>query len=119
MIGRLSDLFTPLVDAVTVDHMGNLTATRDGPESGQQVVVSAHADEIGAMVVSIEAEGFLRLSPLGGVQSRLLEGRVVWVGGRTGVIGARSGHLTPRSEHEQGTSMADLYVTMVLTARQR
>jgi putative aminopeptidase len=112
VIERLRDLFAPLVDAVTVDHMGNLTATRDGQQEGLHVVVSAHADEIGAMVASIEAEGFLRLLPLGGVQSRLLEGRAVWVGGRTGVIGARSGHLTPDSAHGQGTSMADLYVDL-------
>src|SRR6266849_5009935 len=99
VIARLRDLFSPLVDSVTVDHMGNLTATREGPQGGPHVVVSAHADEIGAMVVSIEPEGFLRLLPLGGVQARLLEGRAVWVGGQAGVIGARSGHLTPRSGH--------------------
>ncbi len=112
VIARLRNLFTPLVDAVTVDHMGNLTATRDSPQGGPHVVVSAHADEIGAMVASIEPEGFLRLLPIGGVQPRLLEGRAVWVGGQAGVIGARSGHLTPRSEHGQGTSMVDLYVDL-------
>src|SRR5713226_4063953 len=112
VIARLRDLFAPLVDTVSVDHMGNLTATREGPQGGPHVVVSAHADEIGAMVASIEPEGFLRLLPLGGVQPRLLEGRSVWVGGQPGVIGARSGHLTPKSEHGQGTSMADLYVDL-------
>ena len=75
-------------------------------------MVSAHADEIGALVARIEPEGFLRLLPLGGVQPRLLEGRAVWVGGRTGVIGARSGHLTPASEHGQGISISDLYVDL-------
>jgi putative aminopeptidase len=110
VIARLRDLFSPLVDAVGVDHIGNLTATREGPQGSPHIVVSAHADEIGAMVASVEPEGFLRLLPLGGVQSRLLEGRAVWVGGQNGVIGARSGHLTPRSEHGFGTSMADLYV---------
>ena len=95
-----------------MDHMGNLTATRKGPNGGPHVVVSAHADEIGAMVASVEPEGFLRLLPLGGVQSRLLEGRAVWVGGQAGIIGARSGHLTPGSEHGHGTSMADLYVDL-------
>jgi len=74
VIRRLRDLFAPLVDAVSVDHMGNLTATREGPEGSQHIVVSAHADEIGAMVASIEPEGFLRLVPLGGLQPRLLEG---------------------------------------------
>jgi putative aminopeptidase FrvX len=68
VIARLRDLFTPLVDTVTVDHMGNLTATREGPQGAPHVVVSAHADEIGALVARIEPEGFLRLLPLGGVQ---------------------------------------------------
>jgi putative aminopeptidase FrvX len=31
VITQLRDLFTSLVDAVTVDYMGNLTATREGP----------------------------------------------------------------------------------------
>jgi endoglucanase len=113
VIGRLRDLFAPLVDSVSVDHMGNLTVTREGPSGSPHIVVSAHADEIGAMVSSIEPEGFLRLLPLGGVQPRLLEGRAVWVSGHAGVIGARSGHLTPGSEHGGlSTAMADLFVDL-------
>src|SRR5438132_2625803 len=112
VIARLRDLFTPFVDVVAVDHMGNLTTTREEPPGAPHIVVSAHDDEIGAIVASIEPGGFLRLLPIGGVQSRLLEGRAVWVGGRTGVIGARSGHLTPQSEHGQGLSLTDLYVDL-------
>ena len=112
VIARLRELFAPLVDVVSVDPMGNLTAMREGPPGAPHVVVSAHTDEIGALVASIEPDGFLRLLSIGGVQPRLLEGRAVWVGGRSGVIGARSGHLTPRSEHGQGLSLADLYVDL-------
>jgi putative aminopeptidase len=112
VIARMRDLFAPLVDTIEVDHMGNLTATRVGPPASPHIVVSAHADEIGAMVASIEPGGFLRLLPIGGVQPRLLEGRAVWVGGQPGVIGAHSGHLTPHSEHGLGTSMADLFVDL-------
>lgn len=112
VIARLRELFTPLADEVAVDHMGNLTATRHATQGGPHVVVSSHADEIGAIVASIEPEGFLRLMPLGGVQSRLLEGRAVWVSGQPGVIGARSGHLTSHSEHGRGTSMTDLYIDL-------
>src|SRR5581483_8506921 len=112
VIARLRSLFAPLVDSVAIDHMGNLTATREGPAGAPHVVVAAHADEISAIVASIEPDGFLRLAPLGGVQPRLLEGRAVWVGGHPGVIGARSGHLTPRSEHGQGTSLEDLYADL-------
>jgi putative aminopeptidase FrvX len=112
VIVRLRDYFTPLVDAIDIDHMGNLTATREGPEGAPHIVVSAHADEIGAMVASVEPDGFLRLLPVGGVQARLLEGRAVWVGGQPGVIGARSGHLTPDEEHGKPASMKDLYVDL-------
>src|SRR5439155_11631126 len=94
VIARLHELFAPLVETIDVDHMGNLTATREGPPGTPHVVVSAHADEIGALVASVEPEGFLRLLPIGGVQARLLEGRAVGVNGQTGVIGARPGHLT-------------------------
>jgi putative aminopeptidase len=112
VIARLRDLFSPLVDTIEVDHMGNLTATREGPPASPHIVVSAHADEIGAIVATIDPAGFLRLQPIGGVQPRLLEGRAVWVGGQPGVIGARSGHLTPASEHGLSTSMADLYIDL-------
>src|SRR5579884_1491831 len=75
VIARLRELFTPLADAVDVDHMGNLTATVEGPADAPHVVVSAHADEIGALVASVEPDGFLRLYQIGGAQARLLEGR--------------------------------------------
>src|SRR5947209_19158183 len=65
VIARLRELFAPLVDEVSVDHMGNLTATREGPQGSPHIVVSAHADEIGAMVACIEPEVFIRLFPLG------------------------------------------------------
>jgi putative aminopeptidase len=112
VIARLRDRFAPLVDGVAVDHMGNLVATLEGPPGAPHVVVSAHADEIGAVVASVEPDGFLRLYPVGGVQSRLLEGRAVWVGGRAGVIGARSGHLTPEQEHSRGAGLEELYVDL-------
>lgn len=112
VIACLRDLFTPLSDTVTIDHMGNLTATREGAQNTPHIVVSAHADEIGAMVAKIEPDGFLRLLALGGIQPRLLEGRAVWVNGQPGVIGARAGHLTSDNEQNRGMSINDLYVDL-------
>src|SRR5919199_2455657 len=112
VIAQLRDRFAPLVDGVAMDHMGNLVATLEGPPGAPHVVVSAHADEIGAVVAGVEPDGFLRLYPVGGVQARLLEGRAVWVGGRAGVIGARSGHLTPEQEHGRGAGLEELYVDL-------
>jgi putative aminopeptidase len=110
VIARLRELFAPLVDSVAVDHMGNLTAVRDGVPGAPHLVVSAHADEIGAQVASVDPAGFLRLRLLGGAQPRMMEGRAVWVAGRHGVIGARSGHLTSMKTQRLGARMEDLYV---------
>lgn len=112
VVARLRELFAPLVDAIAIDHMGNLTATREGPAGAPHVVISAHSDEIGAQVAGIGPDGLLSLRPLGGVQSRLLEGRPVWVNGQPGVIGARSGHLTPPEEQGRGARIEDLYVDL-------
>lgn len=116
VIARLSELFAPLADEVAIDHMGNLTATRQGPAGVPHVVVSAHADEIGAVVADIEPDGFLRLYPIGGVQARLLEGRAVWVGGHPGVIGAGSGHLRSAGDHGKEIRIDDLYVDLGVDA---
>ena len=112
VIARLRELFTPLAATVAVDQMGNLTATLGDPQARPHVVLAAHADEIGALVASVEPDGLLRLYPVGGVQARLLEGRAVWVGGHPGVIGARSGHLTAESEQGRAASPADLHVDL-------
>src|SRR5579884_2535572 len=111
VIARLRDLFAPLVDGVAVDHMGNLTAWREGPAEAPHVVVSAHADEIGMLVADVEPEGFVRLAPVGGVQERLLEGRAVMIGGQPGVIGARAGHLLPSGPVPAAT-FRDLYADL-------
>jgi len=112
VVAHLRDLFAPLTDAVDVDHMGNLTATRYGPKEGPHVVVSAHSDEIGALVANIEPDGFLRLALVGGAQPRLLEGRGVVVSARPGVIGARSGHLQPRGVAVPAATVEDLYADL-------
>ncbi len=112
VVARLRDLFAPLVDRVSLDHMGNLTAWRDGPPDARHIVVSAHSDEIGAVVAAVEPDGFLRLGPLGGAQARLLEGRAVMVGDHPGVIGARSGHLLPREGVAAAATFEDLYADL-------
>jgi endoglucanase len=112
VVARLRDLLAPLVHEVAIDHMGNLTATLEGQPGAPHVVVSAHSDEIGAVVAKIEPDGFLRLYPIGNVQARLLEGRAVSVGGQPGVIGARAGHLTTAAEQGRAAAMEELYVDL-------
>jgi putative aminopeptidase FrvX len=119
VIRWLRDRFAPHVDTVTIDSLGNLIATRAGLPEAPHLVVSAHADEIGLLVASVEPDGFLRLEDFTGVQPRLLEGRHVRVGaapGVAGVIGARSAHGLGPDEWKRGARLDELYVDLGVEA---
>ncbi len=77
------------VDEVRTDALGNLIA-RVGTKQpgGLRVMVSAHIDEIGLMVTHVDANGFARFIPIGGVSPlTCIGGRVLFMNGARGVIG--------------------------------
>ena len=109
VVRAMRDALAPWVDEVEIDAMGNLYALKKGGE-GPTLMISAHSDEIGAVVKSIEPSGFLRFDTLGGVLPALLNGRRVRVGGHLGVIGCKSGHLQSPEEQRQVVMPDDLYI---------
>jgi putative aminopeptidase FrvX len=87
-----------------VDALGNILLTRRG--SGKKrlkVMLSAHMDEVGFMLVADEGEGLFRFEIVGGIDLRQLPGKAVLVGKDhlPGVIGARPIHLTTADERKQ------------------
>lgn len=111
----IARLARPLVDAVTLDPLGNLIATRRGDsETGPRLLLAAHMDEIGFRVRSIDAEGFLRFEKLGGSDNRVLLAQRVWVSGERGrllgVIGTRSAHLLREIDRTSVPAHTELYV---------
>jgi len=88
---------TPLADEVRVDALGNLLALRRGSARRRlRVMLSAHMDEIGLMVIGAEPDGALLLGQVGGIAAHHLAGKAFWVGkGRVpGVIGMSPPHLS-------------------------
>jgi len=110
VVKHLRCAFSKLADRVRVDQMGNLYATREGDPQGPHLMISAHSDEIGGIVKSIDAEGFLRFDTLGGVLPALLVGRRVRIKGHLGVIGVKSGHLQTREERLTVLPTDQLYI---------
>ncbi len=82
-----SDLITgkwrPLVDRVSQGRLGSLHGFRagNGPEPRRSLMIATHMDAIGLMV-SGQAEGFLHVTPVGGLDARILPGALVIVHGR-------------------------------------
>lgn len=109
VVRYLRDALAEVSDAVEIDALGNIIATRHGGP-GPKLMVSAHSDEIGCMVKSVEEDGFLRFDKVGGVTDPFLAGRKVLVKGKFGVIGARPGHLAAEEGRREVTRHTELYV---------
>ena len=111
MIAEMMRRLSPLSDSCQVDTWGNVHATLEGHGDGYHLLLAAHADEIGLLVKSIEADGFLRFDVLAGAQPALLPGRLVRLNGTvTGVIGVKAGHLQTAEERSRLPRPDELYI---------
>jgi len=110
VVQRLSEVFGTCADRVEVDRMGNVFAYLEGREGGPLFMICAHCDEIGAIVQSVEPQGFIRFRKVGGTVDALLPARKVSVSGRLGVIGVRPGHLLSPKERTEVRPASELYI---------
>lgn len=77
---------SPYVDEIRTDALGNLICLKKGT-SGKRVMLSAHMDQIGLIVLDIDEKGFLRFAPVGGINPKITVCReVVFSNGVRGVI---------------------------------
>jgi len=103
----------PHASEVRVDALGNILAIRPGQDEGcLKVMLAAHMDEIGFMVIDDEGEGIFRFDTVGGIDVRQLVGKPVWVGRQhlPGVIGAKPIHLTTADERKRSISLDTLRI---------
>ncbi|EPZ41904.1 M42 family peptidase [Alicyclobacillus acidoterrestris] len=79
-----------VADETLVDTLGNGIAIKRG--EGPHIMLAAHADEPGLMVIDIDADGFLRVIAMGTLEPAALVSRQVeFTNGVRGVIGLEDG----------------------------
>lgn len=104
----------PLADELRVDALGNVLAIRQGRGRAPRlrVMLAAHMDEVGLMVVNDEGEGIYRCEAVGRLDIRQLPGKPVLVGKERipGIIGAKPIHLTTASERKNAIPLDALRV---------
>jgi len=94
------------VDEHRVDALGNLIAVqrarREIP-APRRVMIAAHMDEVGLMIVFIDKNGMLRFRPVGGIDPRVLLAKSVRIGaeGVPGVVGMKAIHLQDAEERKR------------------
>ena len=80
------------VDSMETDVMGNLIAVRRGDGTGKRIMLSAHMDHIGLMVMDADKRGYIRVCNVGGIRpANMVAQHVVFENGAMGVVGADEG----------------------------
>jgi endoglucanase len=110
----------PIADDIHTDAMGNLLVTRRGTGRRRiRVMLAAHMDEVGFMIVAVNKEGLLRFEAVGGLDPRQVLGKPVWVGEDriNGVIGGKPVHLATADELKQTVKVESLAIDIGATSK--
>jgi tetrahedral aminopeptidase len=103
--------------AVTLDGTGSVLAVRPAKNSAlPHVMLAAHMDEVGLLVLSATEEGLLRFAGSGGIDPRVLISKRVKVGygedGIPGVIGAPPIHLQSADDGDCAPKISNLTINI-------
>lgn len=86
----IAEMVKPYVDTMESDALGNLICIKKGTKadaSGRRIMVSAHMDHIGFVVIDADEKGFLRISNVGGIhKSASINRHVVFENGVNGIV---------------------------------
>ncbi len=105
----------PYADEVKVDALGSVLVRKNG--SGKKplrVLLDAHMDEVGFMIVNDDGDGFYNFEAVGGIDPRHLVGKQIIVGKdhTVGVIGAKPIHLTTADERKHTISLDSMRIDL-------
>lgn len=112
-------MFSKHCDTVQVDKFYNVIGYKSGKgDSKKKIMLTAHMDEIGFLVKSIDEKGFLKISNIGGIDPKILLAQEVIIHGQKelfGVIGAKPPHLLKPDETKKAVKLEDLRIDTGMT----
>lgn len=110
---RAAELLRPLVDEVSIDRMGNLIGVRRcGIPGAKRVLLDAHLDEIGLIIIGSE-DGFLRFRSIGGVDPRVLPDHEVTIltdPPLFGVVACLPPHVQKAGDADKSVPIPELFI---------
>ena len=102
-----------IADSYEIDALGNVIAVKKAKtDKYMKVLIAAHMDEVGFMLVDEEDPGIFRFRSIGGIDPRSLAGKAVLVGPDHlhGVIGACPIHLTTPEDRKKTIKETELRI---------
>jgi endoglucanase len=118
---KLKDLCRDYADKTRETLYGDLIFAHEG-EGKKKILLTAHMDIPGAIVTSIDDDGFIRFTYIGGLDTRALPNQKVslYTPDKVviGVVGTKSLHLVPEDEAHRVTPMDELFVDIGAHSRE-
>ncbi|MEO8426668.1 MAG: M42 family metallopeptidase [Verrucomicrobiota bacterium] len=107
-------------DETFTDAHGNAVAVLNKGGS-PRLMLAAHADEIAMAVNYIDADGFIYVRKLGGIDAAITKAQRVTIhslkGGVNGVVGNVAPHLTKQDEHPKPPKIHELFIDIGVASR--
>ena len=111
---ELRALIGGVFDEYRTDALGNhLFIKRCGKSDAPKILIDTHFDEIGMMVTGIKEGGFVTVTNIGGVDTRILPASEVVIYGKEpifGVFAAKAPHLSPPADREKLTPLTEMLI---------
>jgi len=117
--GLIKKVMKGYVNKIETDNLGNLICRKKG--NGPVIVLAAHMDEIGLMVSKVDADGYLKIAAIGGVDTIALVGQKVQIMNEKnkvichGVITFEEIHDGRSLDRKDIPPISELYVDVGLT----
>lgn len=94
------------------DNLGNIIAFKKGKNTpSKKLMIDAHMDEVGFIITNITADGFLKFTVVGGIETSALMFRNVKIEGKiNGVIGGTPIHLVSAAARKKMPEIDSLYI---------
>ena len=119
-----------LFDEISVDPMGSIIALRKArpigggrpSETPRKVMLAAHMDQIGFLVRHIDDQGYLRVNPVGGFDTRNLFARRVRVctsnGDFVGIMnpGGKPVHIASEADKKKVPEIGEFFIDLGMSA---
>ena len=106
-------------DALSTDVHGNVFAVRHPqgqPAGSPRIMLAGHCDQIGLMVLHIDADGFVFVQPIGGWDVQVLIGQYLAVhttsGPHIGVISRKAIHLQNPEDRKKVPEFHDIWIDL-------
>lgn len=103
-----------------VDRNGNIICFKKGDNRPKKkVVLDAHMDEVGIIATCATAEGFIKFTTVGGIETAVMLCRTVtFENGVKGVIGMKPVHLSSADERKKYPDSDSLYIDIGASSKE-